>query len=350
MIVTSARIQNYRSYEDSSFEFDKGVNIIVGPNASGKTNLLDSIYFALSGAPLIKAPEQMKNNQSDWARIDCLTDDSGTRIVKIKENIDILIDEKLYKRVPVKERYPAVVFEPKHLYLITTSPEMRRSYIDDILSGIDAEFVTTRSQYQKTLRQRNALLKENTGAINKQIFAWDIRLSELGGKYSLKRSELIKQINKSTSKIYSSIAGKKHELKISYESKNSINNYADDMLQRLQRNVEIDQMRGFTTTGPHRDDIRLVLDGNDMRDRASRGETRSILLTLKIIESSILESVLGKKPILLLDDVFGELDGQRRKALIDFMKDNQVFITTTDADILSHKYAEHAKIIFSNQG
>ncbi|MCA9343059.1 DNA replication and repair protein RecF, partial [Candidatus Saccharibacteria bacterium] len=285
MVITSARLQNYRIYQDSSFEFDPGVNIIVGPNASGKTNLLDAIYFCASGFQLVKAKDQTIMSGKNWARVDCLTNTSQTRIIKVKENTEIVIDGKIYKRLPQKEKIPTVIFEPKHLYSITTSPEMRRGYLDDILTGVSQDFVKIRSGYQKTLRQRNSLLKTGSMNVKKQVFAWDIRLSELAGEYVDHRIRLIDRINKQTSEIYSAIASKKHNLTINYETNTAKNNYADNMLANLQKNIEIDLIRGFTGTGPHRDDISLVLDDNDIRERASRGETRSTLLTLKIIEA-----------------------------------------------------------------
>lgn len=345
MVITAARLQNYRSYSDSSFDFDESVNIIVGPNASGKTNLLDAIFFCSTSKTLVKNKDLLIRAGCDWARIDCITNTNQTRIVKIKETTEFNIDGKIFKRMPESEKVPVVVFEPKHLYFITTSPEMRRSYIDEILAYIDPDFVKVRAQFQKTLKQRNSLLKGDKRHINDQVFAWDIRLCELAGVYVKFRQRLLKRINQDTNTIYTSIAGKKQQLEIVYETKTKITDYADNMLRALQKNIQLDVIRGFTGVGPHRDDIKLMLDGNDIRDRASRGETRTILLTLKIIESNIIEAEKQKKPILLLDDVFGELDGHRRETLTHYIKDNQVFITTTDADIVTHNFTSKTNII-----
>lgn len=211
---------------------------------------------------------------------------------------------------------------------------MRRQLIDEILDKTDSEFNRLKNTYQRTLKQRNSLLKQPLQQVKKQIFAWDIRLSELAGNYVKKRQDLLRKINDDISNVYSAIASKKNKLELRYESKVVGVDYASKLLFLLQQKLELDHMRGFTGYGPHRDDIAIVINTKDMRDVASRGETRSILLTLKVIESQILEKVHQKKPIFLLDDVFGELDNSRRKRLIEFMRTNQTFITTTDADAI----------------
>lgn len=347
MVFTSARLQNYRSYTDSSFEFEPGVNIIVGPNASGKTNLLDALHFAAIGGPIRANKEFIIKTDETWARVDVLTDENEKRIIRLKqdERPEFELAEKRYKRLTPERMVPVVLFEPNHLYQITTSPEQRRQFLDDILSKTDKEFVTTKNNYIRTLRQRNSLLKLSVAEIKKQIFAWDVRLCDLAGRYVEKRMQLVDKVNQQSSDIYSSIAGKKHSLELAYESKIPQNNYASNLLKKLQTRLELDHQRGFTGYGPHRDDVSIRIDGHDMRNVASRGETRSILLALKVVEARLLEDVYQQKPLLLLDDVFGELDGSRRKSLIEFMSGSQTFITTTDADIIAHNFMVGTKPI-----
>ncbi len=350
MFITSARLQNYRSYTDSSFEFEPYVNIIVGPNASGKTNLLDALYYAAVGGSMKPSGDHIIRHDQDWARIDCLTSENLQRTVKIKQTHlgvqkEIVLNDKIYKRLPKSSALPVVLFEPNHLYFITTSPDMRRQLIDGILEKSQDGFTSLRNKYQRTLQQRNTLLKQPLDQVKQQIFAWDVRISELAGQYVQQRLDLLNRINGNGSEIYSEIAGQKHQLSLGYESKIRATDYANSLLAKLQQRLELDHQRGFTGYGPHRDDITLLIDGKDMWNVASRGETRSILLTLKVAEAAILESVYEQKPILLLDDVFGELDGSRRRSLVGFMKDSQTFITTTDADVMSHEFARHAHII-----
>lgn len=348
MFFTSARLQNYRSYIDSSFEFDKGVNIIVGPNASGKTNLLDALHFIATGFPIRTSQEFIINNQHQWAKVDVLNNKNQERSIKLKinERTEIVIDNKSYKRLSVDTKIPIVLFEPGHLYQITTAPEQRRMFLDDILNKVDNEFISVKNNYTRVLRQRNSLLKKQINEVKQQIFAWDVRLSEIAGKYIEKRQNLIELINNQISNIYSEIANKKHKLQLNYESKSPTSNYASSLLKLLQTKLETDYQRGFTNYGPHRDDISVIIDGKDIRGVASRGETRSILLSLKVFEARLLKKVYNQKPLLLLDDVFGELDGSRRKSLIEFMSSSQTFITTTDADIIGHDFIQRNYIIY----
>src|SRR5690606_22437342 len=147
--------------------------------------------------------------------------------------------------------------------------------------------------------------KQPIDSVKQQIFAWDIRLSELAGSIVEHRLSILNDINTKASEIYSDIAQRKHTITLSYDSKIATANYASSLLKQLQASLENDHHRGFTGYGPHRDDISVAIDREDMRDVASRGETRSILLTVKIIEGTLLESVYEQKPLLLLDDVFG---------------------------------------------
>lgn len=349
MFFTSVRLQNYRTYIDSSFDFETGVNIIVGPNASGKTNLLDALHMISIGTTIKSPSDHIIHNNEQWSRVDVLTNQNQVRIIKIKqqEHPEIIINNKTYRRLPIDKKIPIVLFEPNNLYQITTSPEQRRMFIDDILAKTDKDFIRLKNNYTRVLRQRNSLLKLSLRDVVKQIFAWDIRLCELAGRYVQKRIQLIDKINQQSSDIYSAIANKNHKLKLEYITKTSLTNYSTDLLKQLQSNLEKDQQKGFTGYGPHRDDISILIDNYDIRNAASRGETRSTLLTLKIIEAKFLEEVYNQKPLLLLDDVFGELDGARRKSLIEFMSGSQTFITTTDADIVTHDFINDSNTVIT---
>ncbi len=352
MFITYARLQNFKSYLDSSFEFDNGINIIVGPNASGKTNLLDALYLVATGSSFKNTKDKSTqiNYNKNWSRIDVISSNNQTRTLKIQaqNKPTIEIDKQIYKRLPFAKKTAVVMFEPNQLYQITTSPDQRRGLLDDIILKTDYGFNKLKNDYTRTLMQRNKLLKQPPGIVKQQIFAWDIRLSELASLYVAKRIALIERINQTSSEIYSSIAGKKYEFLLLYESKLLLHNYSSSLLSKLQQNLEIDCQRGYTGYGPHRDDVTMSINKKDIRNVASRGEARSVLITLKIIELKLLEEVYNQKPLLLLDDVFGELDGSRRKSLMEFISDNQTFITTTDADLINHKFVEGKKLTVLN--
>ena len=348
-MITNIRLQNFRSYKDASFEFEDGVNVIVGPNACGKTNLLEAILVVSQGKSYRAKDAELIRSGAEWARIDADIV-SRHRTIKLERTEALIkktfdIDSQAFSRLSVQRQIPAVLFEPNQLQLITTSPEQRRNFIDNLLEQVNPEFAQSKRRYLRTLAQRNALLKNESKTNLNQLFVWDIRLSELAGEIVAWRQELISVFNQDASLTYSAIAGKKHQLNLSYASKINTNNYASSLLKKLEQDADLDRLRSFTGAGPHRDDIQIHIDNKPIQNSASRGETRTLLLALKIKEAQILEEKRHEKPLLLLDDVFGELDGHRRHTLTDFLKAYQVFITTTDADLIVKNFTKTAKVI-----
>jgi DNA replication and repair protein RecF len=348
-MISNIRLQNFRSYQDASFEFEDGVNVIVGPNASGKTNLLEAILVVAQGKSYRAKDSELLAYQAPWTRLDADIVDKH-RVVKLEPQADTVkksfeLDDKSLVRLTISRQIPVVLFEPNQLVLLTASPEQRRNFLDTILEQTSADFAQARRQYLRTLAQRNSLLKSGQPGAHNQMFAWDIRLSELGGKIAHHRQALIEIFNADISATYSSIAGQKHKVELAYISKVATDNYASALLKKLEQDAELDRLRGFTGAGPHRDDIQISIDGRSMQSVASRGEARTLLLALKIKEAHILEDKNQIKPILLLDDVFGELDGKRRQALIEFLKAYQVFITTTDADVIIKNFTNQTNVI-----
>lgn len=335
-MITSIRLQNFRSYRDSSFEFNDGVNIVVGPNASGKTNLLEAVLVLSVGKSYRAKDIELIREAKPWARLDGFFE-NHTRTVKLEPEKSYTLDGKLYKRLSFDKSIPVVLFEPNHLQLATRGPEHRREFFDDLLERSQPGYKSLAASYKRTLAQRNALLKQNPNYARKQLFAWNIRLSELGGKIAGPRQALIDDINSSISRTYSQIAQQKSKVTLEYESQFPADNYSSRMLDKLEKNTATDFERGFTAYGPHREDIIFYLNKKIAGQTASRGEARSLLLGLKIYELELIEKARGQKPIFLLDDVFSELDGARRLSLVDYLKNYQTIITTTDADsVLAH--------------
>lgn len=348
-MITNIRLQKFRSYQDASFEFDPGVNVIVGPNASGKTNLLESILLVSRGKSYRVKDNELIAYEQPWARIDADIV-SEHRVVKLEVQPDklqktFLIEDKPYSRLTASKQIPTVLFEPNDLLMLTSSPELRRVFLDELIEQTEPEYGKVLSQYKRTLLQRNRLLKDGGTSQIRQLFVWDIRLSELAARIVLARVAMIEKINQQLSDIYSSLAKHPSELLLSYVTKLPIDNYATMFLKKLEKDQPLDVIRGFTAAGPHREDIALSLNGQPLSTTASRGESRTTLLSLKIIELKIIEDKRGQKPILLLDDVFSELDGARRKALTEFMKSYQTFITTTDADVITKQFAKNCTLI-----
>jgi DNA replication and repair protein RecF len=350
-MLTDIRLQNFRSYKDSSFEFDPGVNIIVGPNASGKTNLLEAILVVNKGSSYrVKDNDLIKFNES-WSRIDADLSGGDSRSVKLEAGqstqIDktYLIDRKNYKRLSLNHKLPVVLFEPDNLRLFSAGPEKRRDYIDDLLSQIMPGYSNIRKQYLRVLNQRNSLLKQPTRDIHQQIFPWNLRLSELAGQIVQKRSNLIYGLDSKIGDLYKQLSKTNKKVNLDYQSSWPAEAYETNLLKKLEKNIETDQARGFTTSGPHREDMIIYFDKRPSQEVASRGEVRTAILALKITELELLESSYDSTPILLLDDVFSELDGKRRHALTDYIQTYQTFITTTDADIVMEYFTQTSHVI-----
>lgn len=349
MSFINLRLQNYRSYTDESFEFSPEVNIVVGPNASGKSNLLEAILVLSCGFSYRAKDDDLIRLESAWARLDGRLE-AGNRTLKLERSATGLkktydFDGQSRSRFTARQTVPAVLFEPNHLLLLHGQPDSRRQFLDDLIEKIDPSYGSTRTHYKRALSQRNALLKRQPKDLNQQIFVWDLRLSELGGRIAQKRLNLVEQIDSQINELYKNIAKAKTKISINYVSRLPIDNYETSLLKKLNESIELDKLRGFTAYGPHRDDIELKFDGVTAPLVASRGETRTALLALKIFELKLLETASGRRPILLLDDVFSELDGRRRHALTDYLKKYQSFVTTTDADLITQNFAQKANLI-----
>lgn len=350
-MIADIRLQNFRSYKDESFEFDKGVNIVVGPNASGKTNLLEALLVACVGGSYRVRDTDLVRYDTPWARLDVHAE-QGPRIVKLETPAGatqvkktITVDGKSFVRLPLHKTLPVVLFEPNHLQLLHGSPEGRRDFMDTLLEHTSAGFGVLRRQYKRALTQRNALLKQEPHVAKQQLFAWNIRCSELGGQIAEKRLSLLEAINHRLEKLYGQLSKSKLSVEAHYVTSCGGNHYGSTMLHKLDHGSGLDFQRGFTAYGPHRDDFQLLLGGHPAVTAASRGEIRTLLLGLKIIELQLLEDAHGQRPLLLLDDVFSELDGKRRKALTDFLSGYQTFITTTDADVVVQHFMNDCHII-----
>jgi DNA replication and repair protein RecF len=304
--------------------------------------------IARGGSYRAKDSELVRFEQS-WARLDCDLLSGGKRSVKLK--VDSSLDKtyelegKVYKRLSLQHSLPAVLFEPNHLQLLAGSPERRRDYIDDLLEQTVAGYGTTRRKYKRAVAQRNALLKQTHQSYSEQFFAWNLRLSQLAGIIIRSRQELITAINKDIVSLYKELSKTTDTLTIKHKNTWPIENYETQFLKKLEADFVSDQQRGFTSSGPHREDILILFDGRPAQEVASRGEVRTAILALKIIELKTIETSRSVTPLFLLDDVFSELDAKRRHTLTDYLAPYQTFITTTDADLVLKRFAEGCNII-----
>lgn len=348
-MLIDIRLRQFRSYLDESFEFNQAVTIIVGSNASGKTNLLESILVISRGSSYRATDGDLLMFDRPWARIDARFEDEErslklTPSEKLKKQF--IINDKTYQRLPSQRTVPTVLFEPNHLRMLAGSPERRRSYIDELLSQIKPTYAANLRRYRKVLAQRNALLKQrHTSNLTQQLFPWNIKLCQLAGMIATERIELLDDLNANIKKLYQTLSASGTEISLRYDGTCTQSQYETDMIHKLEKNLQLDLERGFTGVGPHRDDIAILFDGRLSGLTASRGETRTAILALKILELQMLERVRDTKPLLLLDDVYSELDGARRHALTEYISNYQTFITTTDADVALANFGDNCAVI-----
>jgi len=346
-MLAELRLKQYRSYSDDSFELSPGVTIIVGPNGSGKTNLLEAILVIARGKSYRAKDAELIQHGHDWARLDARLNSGNVRSVILKAepkpSKEYTVDGKQYKRLTLNHSFPVVLFEPNHLLLLSGSPEGRRSFLDDLLEQTKPGYGTTIRHYRRILAQRNALLKQH--ASNQTMFPWNVRLAEKAGEIIHHRTEFIHDVREQLPELYQAISRGNDTLTISYISEWTPTNYVNLLLQTLEKRHQIDTERGFTTSGPHRDDIGFYLNGFNAQDVASRGELRTAVLALKIIELQTITKHRSLKPVFLLDDVFSELDGARRRALTEYLDAFQTIITTTDADLVLKNFTGSCTIL-----
>lgn len=346
MIINKIKLENFRNIQDAEFEFSDGMNIICGDNAQGKTNLLESIWLFSGG----KSFRGSKDNdliqfEKPFTRI-CVEYISHER----KQNAKIFIskDKKELKinNVPKKSfselsnSFHAVVFAPVHLSLIKDGPENRRKFIDEALSQVKPGYSSLIQKYNKTLNQRNALLKEI--AFHKELIdtldIWDDQLSRLGGEIIFERNKYLDLLRNEAEIIHTGLSENKEKFQIKYKFSFKNDKKCDkiiliDLLRKnLKDKQQEDLINKFTSCGPHRDDIEITLNGLKARSFGSQGQQRSCVLTLKIAEAKIIKNIIGEEPIILLDDVLSELDKNRQNFLLNEIKDSQVFITSCNTD------------------
>lgn len=352
MGLQSITLYNFRSYKEESFEFSDGVNIIIGPNAAGKTNLLEAVYVSYLGKGFrSKQDSNLIANGQTWAKIDTILDEQERSVILEKPSPEIRLKKKFIfggnekLRLSFDDLRPLVLFQPDDLRLVGSSPGRRRDYVDDFLSQLIPTYRQDLSAYNRVLLQRNSYLKNLRGNANDQMFVWNMQLAERGGRIIQRRQKLLNMLSNKISDVYSQVAGAPHKLTITYESSVSLENYSNSLLQALEKSLPLDRMRGFTSVGVHRDNIAISIDGKSFKDVASRGENRTLILALKIIELNELEEARQTSPLLLLDDVFSELDGSRRSLLTKYLNNHQTLITTTDADIVGKDFSKNVKLI-----
>lgn len=319
------------------------MTVITGQNGSGKTSLIEAVYVALQGSSFKGSDSDMLRTDCPWWRIDLSFTDNTKRTVKFDHSRvygrkQFIIDEKTAYRLTSKHKYPVVLFEPDDLRLLNGSPTRRRQFIDRFISQLDPLYSSTLRKYERALKQRNNLLKKPSISSD-ELFVWNVALSEYGAYIIEQRTAFIEQINSKLNDTYNDIAHSSDVVSVHY-SHTSIGDVKQKLLSELHHHNERDKLYGTTSVGPHRHDVVFRFNNSPALSVASRGEVRTIVLALKFLEVGIIEQITNHKPIILLDDVFSELDVSRQKALSDTIRAHQIIITSTyvlsDSTVYQH--------------
>ena len=330
MIIKSVKLTNFRNHDTYILNCDDETSLILGSNGCGKTSVLEAIYILTRGKSFRATDPDILKRGKDFYRIE-LEFTTGAKTVATydgKSKTFCILDKKS-KRLPKKSKYPVILFLPSDLNLISHAPSRRRDYFDHIFSDFDDNYATSLSKYNKALRQRNELLK-NDFLKPDALFSWNLLLAKYGTDLFKSRQNFIQEINQYLTPTYRSIAENTDEVAITYRTDDS--HLTDQSyLKLLEQNFEKDHYLGHTSFGIHRDDYIFEFNGKPADGSASRGETRSIVLALKFIEASLILAKTHQPPIILLDDVFSELDDTRRRSLVQNFKHNQVILTSVEA-------------------
>lgn len=333
-IIKRLVVQNIRSHKNTTIDLSPTTTVIIGDNGSGKTSLLEAVYLSLQGTSFKGTDQDMLRHETDWWRIDLEFEANRKRAITFNPSLTsgkkkILIDNKTSYRLTPKNKHPLVLFEPNDLQLLHGSPSRRRKFIDHFINQLDPLYNSYLRKYERALTQRNNLLK-NKFIKNEELFVWDIALSEYGAYIIDKRIAFIEKINNRLNETYDLIS-KSDDLISMHYSNTYIGDIKQKLLNDLHLHIERDKIVGFTSIGPHRHDLIFQFNNFPALDVASRGEVRSIVLALKFLEVDIIKRITGTRPVILLDDVFSELDKNRQEQLLS--GENQTIITSTHLDM-----------------
>jgi len=329
--ISHLRLQNVRVHRDISLVITPDVTLITGRNGSGKTSLLEALYIACRGTSFKGVDDEILEKNQPWYRIDVMFSDESKRTIKYdserqtaKKKYDI--NAETHYRLPIKQKLPVVLFEPDDLQLLSGSPTRRRLFLDSLIRSLDDSYATVMRRYDRALRQRNSLLKRSN-VDEETLFAWDVTLSEYGAVIIKKRNALVQQLNERITETYRSIAKNKDIILLNY-SYDMSENIQQKLLYNLQSHHQKDMLMGSTSVGPHRHDFLVFFNNLPAHSVASRGENRTIILAMKFIEVILLEKHYDMQPLILLDDVFGELDNERQTSLLTEFSGYQIVIAS----------------------
>lgn len=396
MLISHLALSHFRNYAHLEIEFAPGITLLQGNNAQGKTNLLEAIFFlATARSPHAGAERELihwgaASEPIPFARVQARVERGSGQTVELEivlvtgEERD-LAAARVNKRIKVNGvnkraldllgNLNVVLFLPEDLDIVFGSPGDRRRYLDTTLSQIDAKYSRALSQYGSVLEQRNALLKEfRERSFNAaELEPWNNKLTENGAYIMARRAQAVDTYNNLIAEIHPGLTARHEVLKLVYQPTIPTHAFMPPETRQLGLGIapslapleqittafkqQLAEMRtkevgaALTLVGPHRDDLRFYIDGVDMITYASRGQGRTIAVSLKLAEIELMRAETGEEPVLLLDDVMSELDKPRRAALSHaILTAHQAIVSATDLDDFTEEFLERAQVRRVNDG
>lgn len=358
--ITDLKINNFRNYKSLESNFEDTINVFVGDNAQGKTNLLEAIYFLALGKSL---RNYLKDDLIQWNKQyfylkGSIIEKGNKSVIEIGYNRE---NKKIIKVNGIEKKsfsdllgiFNVVIFSPEDLLLVKGSPNLRRNFLDQEISQLFPYYAKILNHYNKGLLSRNKLLKTKKIDLQKTIELFDLQLAKLASEVIKKRIEVLEKVKILASLMHRKLTSNTENLEIVYQSfinekeiqRLSVKEIEAIMINLYKENRKIDLENKTTSIGPHRDDLIIYINGKNVKKFGSQGQQRTTILSLKLAELELFMSHKGNYPVLLLDDVLSELDEKRRKYLINNIKGKvQTFITTTDYDEIIWKEANIYKV------
>ena len=357
MFIKRLQMLNYRNYNALDIELCPNVNVFMGDNAQGKTNILEAIYYcAFAKSHRTSKDKELINWNGEHAFISV---DVGRERLDKRIDISILKDGKKsirINKIKIKKigelfgNFNVVMFSPEDLRIIKDSPGVRRKFIDMDLCQLNPKYYYNLVQYNKVLNERNILLR-NRNTSSEMLEIYDMQLVEFGYNIIRDRIKYIESLNKYAEKIHSDITSGKEKINFKYISTiKDLENIKENFYTLLEKNRSKDCDRGITSIGPHRDDFFVYINDIDTKSYGSQGQQRTAVLTMKFSSLEIIKELTGEFPVLLLDDVLSELDFNRKKYILSTIGQIQTVITCTGIEDLYEYLDEKAKVFKVKNG
>ena len=357
MFIKRLQMLNYRNYNVLDISLGPHVNVFMGDNAQGKTNILEGIYYcAFARSHRTSKDRELINWNSDNALLSVtvgrerLDKRIAIRILKYGKKAIKINKIKKKKIGELFGNFNVVMFSPEDLKIIKDSPGVRRKFIDMELCQLNPKYYYNLVQYNKVLNERNSILRNRN--INKDILdVYDMQLVEFGYNIIIDRLEYIEKLNKYSAKIHSDITSGKERIEFKYISTiKDLENIRENFYSLLEKNRVRDCERGITSVGPHRDDFNVLINDIDTKSYGSQGQQRTAVLTIKFSSLKIIKELTGEYPVLLLDDVLSELDFSRKRYVLSTIGDIQTIITCTGIEDLYEYLDDKSKVFKVKDG